>query len=146
MINKKGSTFTNWLFVIMGVAVFIIIFQASVLDEMNNLYGKNYNMGLSDDARNITGKVNSLMSSSRTQLEEGEVSTVSSNTGFWLNIVPTAKAIFSTLADFASGNFLRAIMVDKLGFPEIVPSVIIILIWASLVFIMIRIIIGGVTP
>jgi uncharacterized protein with PQ loop repeat len=145
MMNKKGSTLTNWVFVILAISLFLVIIQTQIINEMNKTYNKTFSIGLSDKATENIEALGVRASVDKAGLDDAEVSLVSE--GLTLaNIGSVAKGIFGVIADFASGSFLKTLMVDQLDIPVIVPTVITILIWLSLIFIMVRIFMRGVTP
>ncbi|MDD4363457.1 MAG: hypothetical protein PHD33_04515 [Atribacterota bacterium] len=144
-MNRKGSTLTNWVFVILAISLFLVIIQTQIIGEMNRTYNQSFNIGLSEKATENIEALGARASVDKAGLDDAEVSLVSE--GLTLaNIGSVAKGIFGVIADFASGSFLRTLMVDQLDIPEIVPTVITILIWLSLIFIMVRIFMRGVTP
>lgn len=145
MMNKKGSTLSNWVFVILGISLILVLFQSQILSPMNEMYGGNNDIGLSDDALNTINNLSTRASIGNSEVAGGSVETTSDGLT-WTESFSVAKGIFQTLSDFASGRFLRKLMVEQLDFPEIVPTVITILIWMSLIFIMIRIFLRGITP
>lgn len=143
--SKKGSTLTNWVFLILLVSVFLVLFQSEVLDPMNETYGKNHSIGLSSDASSNIEAMKSQRSSSAEEIDDAEVSRTSDGLTL-IQIGSITKNVFSTLGDFASGRFLYVLLTDQLDLPEIVAVVLTVMIWMSLVFIMIRIFMRGVTP
>ena len=144
--NKKGSTLTNWVFMIVGISLFLVLMQTQVLDEVNNIYGKNLSMGLNDEALANINKISSERELGAGQVKNADVTRDNIGGLTLLQIGSIAKGIFQTVGDFASGRFLEVLMVEQLDFPPIVPRVITILIWMSLIFIMVRIFMRGVTP
>jgi uncharacterized protein with PQ loop repeat len=143
--SKKGSTLTNWVFLILLVSVFLVLFQGEVLDPMNETYGKNYSIGLSSDASSNIESMKTQRYSSAEEINDAEVSRTTDGLTL-IQIGSIAKNVFSTLGDFANGRFLYVLLTDQLDLPEIVAIVLTIMIWMSLIFIMMRIFMRGVTP
>lgn len=145
MINKKGSTLTNWVFMILFISLFLVILQTQVLNPMNDTYGKNFSTGLSSDADSSIQNLNTITNRSSSDLDTAEVSTLSDG----LTIVQVGSisiGVWRTLRDFVNGRFLSELLTDNLDFPPIVATVLSIIILISLVFIIIRIFMRGVTP
>lgn len=144
-LNKRASTLTNWVFVILMVSLFLVLFQTEVLNPMNSMYGKNLSVGLSVDAESNIDIMKNQSSLSSTEVEGAEISKLSDG----LTIVQVGSisiSVWKTLRDFVSGRFLTELLTNNLGFPSVVANVITILIIISLVFIIIRIFMRGVTP
>jgi hypothetical protein len=144
-LNKRASTLTNWVFVILMVSLFLVLFQTQVLDPMNTMYGNNLSTGLSTDADNNIASLNAQTNRSSSELDTAEVSTLSDG----LTIVQVGSVsigVWRTLRDFVSGRFVSKLLTDNLDFPPIVATVISIIILISLVFIIVRIFMRGVTP
>lgn len=145
MINKKGSTLTNWVFVILTVSLFLVVLQSQVLDPMNTLYDKNISTGLSTDAQSSIDDISSQSDVSSSDLDSAEVSRLSDG----LTIVQVGTigiSTWRTLRDFFSGRLLSKLLTDNLDFPPVVAQVITIIILLSLIFIIVRIFMRGVTP
>ena len=145
MMNKRGSTLTNWIFVVLAVSLFLVVIQGQVLNPMNNLYSKNLSIGLNTDANSTISSIKSSSNASSADIDSSEISTVSDGVTI-LQIGAIAKRTFTTLWDFASGRFLYTLLVEQLDMPEIVATVLTIAIWISLIFVMVRIFTRGVTP
>ena len=145
ILSKKGSTLTNWVFVILMVSLFLVLLQTQVLDPMNVTYGKNLSTGISSDAYSNINNMNTITNRSSSDLDTAEVSRLSDG----LTIVQVGSisiGVWRTLKDFVCGRFLSSILTDMLDFPPIVATVLSIIILISLVFIIIRIFMRGVTP
>jgi uncharacterized protein with PQ loop repeat len=145
MRSKKGSTLTNWVFLIMGISLYLVLIQTQVLNPMNATYGKNLSIGLNDEAMANIDAIDSRRGASAGEIGDAEVKQTSEGLTF-LQIGSIAKGIFNMVGDFANGRFLETLMVDQLDFPPIVPRAITILIWMSLIFIIVRIFMRGTTP
>jgi hypothetical protein len=144
-INKKGSTLTNWVFVIVGISLFLVLFQTQVLDPMNDTYNKSFSVGLDTDAQTQIDVIDTQRASSKGELDSAEVSRLSDGITL-VQVGSVALGTFKTLGDFVSGRFLQVLLVDQLDFPPIVATVLVIMIWMSLIFIIVRIFMRGVTP
>lgn len=144
-MNNKGSTLTNWVFLILGVSLFLVIFQTQVLNEMNETYGKNLSTGLSSDAQSNINAIDNKRSGITDEINSAEVSKTSD--GLTVGAVGSiTMGMFRILGDFVSGRFLSVLLTDTLDFPATVATVLMILIWISLIFIMVRLFMRGVTP
>jgi hypothetical protein len=144
-INKKASTLTNWVFVIVGISLFLVLFQSEVLDPMNADYNKSFSVGLSTEAQTQIDKMDTQRASSKGELDSAEVSTLSDGITL-IQIGSVALGTFRTLGEFVSGSFLSTLLTEQLDFPPIVATVLTIVIWMSLIFIIVRIFMRGVTP
>lgn len=145
MINKRGSTLTNWVYIILVVSLFLVIIQSQVLSPMNKTYGKNFSIGLSDSASRAIEDISATAKSSSDDIDEAEVSKL--NDGITImQIGGIAKRTFATIWSFASGEFIRVLLMEQLDFPKEVAVVLQIMIWISLIFIIVRIFTRGVTP
>jgi hypothetical protein len=145
MINNKGSTLTNWVFIILMISLFLVLFQGEVLNPMNTMYGKNLSVGLSSDSSDTIDSISSTASSSSGDIDDAEVSTLDDGVTI-VEVGAIAKRTFGTIWDFASGRFISVLIVDQLDMPDAVATVIQVLIWMSLIFIIMRIFMRGVTP
>jgi len=143
--NKKGSTLTNWVFIILAVSLFVYLFQSEVLDPMNTTYNKSLSTGLSTDASSNIDAIGTQRSTAAGEIDDAEVTQTSEGLTL-LQIGSITKGVFNTLGDFASGRFLSILLTEQLDMPPIVARVLTILIWLSLIFIMVRIFMRGVTP
>lgn len=144
-LNNRASTLTNWIFVIMMVSLFLVLFQTQVLNPMNELYSMNLSTGLSTDADDGISSINTISNRSSSELDSAEVSTLSDG----LTIVQVGSisiGVWRTLRDFISGRFIDTLLTDNLDFPPIVATVVSILILISLVFVIVRIFMRGITP
>jgi hypothetical protein len=145
MINKRGSTLTNWVFVILAVSLFLVLFQTQVLDPMNSTYNKSLSVGLNTEAQTQIDAMKTQRASSKTELDSAEVSRLSDGITL-VQIGSVALGTFKTLGRFVDGSFLSTLLTDQLNFPPIVATVLVIMIWMSLIFIIVRIFMRGVTP
>ena len=144
-INKKGSTLTNWVFIIVGISLFLVLFQTQVLDPMNRTYNKSFSVGLDTDAESQIEVMNTQRASSKGELDSAEVSRLSDGITL-VQVGSVALGTFRTLGRFVDGSFLSTLMTNQLDFPPIVATVLTIMIWMSLIFIIVRIFMRGVTP
>lgn len=144
-LNKRGSTLTNWVFVVLMVSLFLVLFQSQVLNPMNSLYGKNLSTGLSTDADSSISTFNTQGNRSSSEIDTAEVSTLSDGLTI-VKVGSVSLGVWRTLRDFVSGRFLSKLLTDNLDFPPIVATVVSIIILISLVFIIVRIFMRGVTP
>jgi len=144
-INKKGSTLTNWVFIIVGISLFLVLFQTQVLNPMNATYNKSFSVGLDTDAESQIEVMNTQRASSKGELDSAEVSRLSDGITL-VQVGSVALGTYKTLGNFVSGRFLQVLLVDQLDFPPIVATVLVIMIWMSLIFIIVRIFMRGVTP
>jgi len=143
--DKRASTLTNWVFVIMGISLFLVLFQSQVLDEMNRTYNKSYSIGLAEQADAQIDALETQRASSAKEVGDAEISRL--NDGITLvQVGSVALGTFKTLGRFVSGEFLDNLIVRDLGMPKIVAVVLTIVIWMSLIFIIVRIFMKGVTP
>ena len=145
MMNKRGSTLTNWVFIILMISLFLVLIQSQVLTPMNSMYGKNLSIGLSSSADDMVSNINASAKSSSDDIENAEVSMLSDGITL-LQIGAIGIRTFKLIWTFASGEFIRTLLIQQLGLPEIVATVLQIMIWISLIFIIIRIFTRGVTP
>ena len=145
MMNKRGSTLTNWVFIILMISLFLVLIQSQVLTPMNSMYGKNLSIGLSSSADDMISNINASAKSSSDDIDNAEISKLSDGITL-LQIGAIAKRTFGTIWAFAGGEFIRTLLIYQLGFPEIVATVLQIMIWISLIFIIVRIFTRGVTP
>jgi hypothetical protein len=143
-MNKKGSTLTNWIFIVLSVTLFLVIFQSQLLDPMNRLYNQSLSVGLDSDAQQTISSIESTTKSSSSEIKDAEVSKLSDGLTL-IQIGSVAKRTFDTLLSFISGRFLTELLVNQLGFPKEVAVVVTILIWISLIFAVVRIFTRGVT-
>lgn len=144
-INKRASTLTNWVFVVLMVSLFLVLFQTQVLNPMNTMYSKNLSTGLSTDADSNIDNLNTQTATSSSDLDSAEVSRLSDG----LTIVQVGSisiGVWRTLRDFVNGRFISRLLTENLDFPPIVATVVSIIILISLIFIIIRIFMRGVTP
>jgi len=144
-INKKGSTLTNWVFIIVGISLFLVLFQTQVLNPMNATYNKSLSVGLAGQAQDQIEKIDTQRASAKGELDSAEVSRLSDGITL-IQIGSVALGTFRTLGDFVSGSFLSTLLTDQLDFPPIVATVLTIMIWMSLIFIIVRIFMRGLTP
>jgi hypothetical protein len=75
--NKRGSTLTNWVFVIIGISLFLVLIQSQVLDPMNRTYNKSFSIGLDTDAEDQIEVMNTQRASNKGELDSAEVSRLS---------------------------------------------------------------------
>ena len=145
MMNKRGSTLTNWVFIILMVSLFLVLIQTQVLTPMNQMYDKNLSIGLSSSADDMISNINASAKSSSDDIENAEVSMLSDGITL-LQIGAIGIRTFKLIWAFASGEFIRTLLIQQLGLPEVVATVLQIMIWISLIFIIVRIFTRGVTP
>jgi hypothetical protein len=145
MINKKGSTLTNWVFVILGISLFLVLFQTQVLDEMNSTYNKSFTMGLAEQAETQIDVIETQRTSSKGELDSAEVSRLSDGITI-VQVGSVALGTYKAIGSFISGEFLDNLIVRELGMPKQVSIVLTLMIWMSLIFIIVRIFMRGVTP
>jgi len=134
-MNNKGGTLTAWIFSIILILLFILILQGQVLDNLNEIYGSDFQTGLNTSALD---DFNSLKENSDTTLEGAEAT--SSSDGLTLKDSWTiGKSAYKTLVTFVSGNFISNLLTDILDFPPVVANTLIVMIWLSLIMIIIYI-------
>lgn len=143
--SKKASTLTNWVFIVLVVSLFLVLFQTQILDPMNTTYNQSNSIGLSYDANSTISDITTTASSSDSDIQDAEISTLSDGITI-LQIGSIAKRTFTTLWNFASGRFLYVLLVEQLDLPVVVATVLTVMIWMSLIFIIVRIFMRGVTP
>jgi hypothetical protein len=143
-MNKKGSTLTNWVFVILGVSLFLIIMQTYVLNPMNATYGNNLSVGLATQAQDNVDNITGVTSSSDDLINDAEVSKLSDGLTI-LEIGAIGINVYKTLWQFADGSFINT-LTKQLDLPDEVGVVIYILILISLIFVIVRIFTRGITP
>jgi len=143
--GKQGSTLTNWVFVILIISLFLVILQGQVLTPMNEMYGNNLTVGgLSDTGSSTITDISAVASSSHDDITNAEISTLSDGVTI-VEVGAIAKRTFTTIWDFASGEFL-SVLFSQMDLPTEVATVITIMIWLSLIFIIVRIFTRGVSP
>ena len=134
-MNKKGGTLTAWIITITCILLFAIILQSQIIDPMNRDYSKNYSTGIdTSELKNIQA----LKTNASNTLENSEVAT----SAYGLSLLSTwavGKTTYQTILGFINGNFINYIVVGILGFPEIVSTIIVVLIWISIIMIIIYI-------
>ncbi len=145
MINKKGSTLTNWVTMILAISLFLVLFQSQVLDGMNTAYGKNFSIGLNADAQSNIDTLNTQQKVSSSDLDSAEVSKLSDGITL-VQVGSISIGVWRTIRDFVSGRFLSELLTNNLGLPPVVATVLTILILISLIFVIVRIFMRGVTP
>jgi hypothetical protein len=112
---------------------------------MNRTYNKSFSVGLDTDAESQIEVMNTQRASSKGELDSAEVSRLSDGITL-VQVGSVALGTYKTLGNFISGRFLQVLLVDQLDFPPIVATVLVIMIWMSLIFIIVRIFMRGVTP
>lgn len=134
-MNKKGGTLTAWIITITCILLFAIILQSQIIDPMNRDYSKNYSTGIDTSELN---NIQALKTNASNTLENSEVAT----SVYGLSLLSTwavGKTTYQTILGFINGNFINYIVVGILGFPEIVSTIIVVLIWISIIMIIIYI-------
>ena len=137
--DKRAESMTGWfqgvLLTLLIVAVIgIAILGGSGSGGLNDMYGKNYSTGISTSA---IDSFTSTINNGNDLVNGGEVEQTNSG----LSLTQTwsvTKGIFSLLASFFTGSFLYNLLVNILGFPSIVGSVIQILFLGSLILLIVR--------
>jgi hypothetical protein len=133
--NKTGGTLTNWIFVIAGVLLFLVILQSQILDPMNEKYSKDFQTGLDTSSLD---ELTSLKDTSDTTIEGAEAESTAD--GLTLKDAWTiGKSTYKTITSIISGTFISNILTDIMGFPPVVAKVLVVLIWLSLIMIIIYI-------
>lgn len=143
--SKRGSTLTNWVMMIMAISLFLVLFQSQVLDGMNRTYGKNFSIGLNTDAQTNIETMQTQQQVSSSDLDTAEVSKLSDGITL-VQVGSVSLGVWRTIRNFVSGRFLSELLTNNLGLPEQVATVLTILILISLVFVIVRIFMRGVTP
>jgi hypothetical protein len=134
MINKKGSTLTNWIFTIILILLFVVIFQSQILTPMNVTYNKTYETGLDTSGLD---DFTQLKQTSHTTIQGAEATQTSD--GLTLKDSWTiGKGAYGTIINFIDGSFINN-LVAMLDMPSIIGTVFTILIWISLIMIIIYI-------
>lgn len=134
MINKKGSTLTNWTFSIIILLVFLVILQTQVLTPMNNIYNKSLETGLNTSGLD---SFESLIGEQHTTLEGAEATQTAE--GLTLKDAWTVgKGSYNTIVGFISGNFFHNLM-DMMDLPPFLATILTLLVWISLIMIIIYI-------
>jgi hypothetical protein len=134
MINKRGSTLTNWVFVIVGVLLMVIILQNEVIDPMNSIYGQNFSTGLNTSA---FSSFQQLKTTSHNEISGAEVSSTADGltlTSAW----SVGKGVYNTIVAFIDGTFIYN-LTSMMDLPIIVAQTLVVLIWLSLILIIIYI-------
>jgi len=134
MMNKRGSTLTNWTFAIIIMLVFLVILQTQVLTPMNEMYNKSLETGLDTSGlSNFEG----LIGEQHETLEGAEATQTAE--GLTLKDAWTVgKGSYSTLVGFISGSFFHNLM-DMMDLPPFLATILTLLIWISLIMIIIYI-------
>lgn len=145
MINKRGSTLTNWIVAILAISLFLVLFQTQILNDMNTTYGKNFSVGLSTDAQNNIDTLNTQQEVSSSDIDDAEVSKLSDGVTI-VQVGSVSIGVWRTIRDFVSGRFLSELLTNNLGLPQVVATVLTILLLISLIFVIVRIFMRGVTP
>ena len=134
-MNKRGGTLTNWVFVISLVLLFLVILQTAVLAPMNTIYSSNLSTGLDTSGLD---SIQALKTTAHTEIEGAEATQTAE--GLTLKSAWTVgKGVYGTIVNFVSGNFINVLLTDTLDFPPIVASILVVLIWISLIMIIIYI-------
>jgi hypothetical protein len=103
---------------------------------MNTIYNQSFETGL--DTTHLD-ELESLRKTTHTEVMGSEV--VQTNEG--LSIVSSIKilrGVLRVLGNFIGGSFIYNLTVNVLGFPAIVATVLVIIIWISLILIIIALV------
>ena len=134
-MNNRGGTLTNWIFVIALVLLMIFLVQSQILDPMNEIYNSSYQTGMNTSGLD---DIQDLKETSHSEIEGAEVT--QTDDGLSLKSAWTVgKATYSTIVGFVNGNFINNLLTNTLDFPPIVATILVVLIWISLILIIIYI-------
>jgi len=103
--DRRGSTLTNWVYVILAISLFLVLIQTQVLNPMNETYNKSISVGLSTDAQTNIDIFEDRAKSSSDDIENAEVSQLSDGITL-LEIGAVAKRTYDALLGFVSGRFI----------------------------------------
>jgi len=137
--NRKAESMTGWFQGILLLLLIISVVSLSILGGshtggLNEMYDKNLSTGLSTEAINT---FESTVTDKGSVIEGGEVEQTSSGLSLKQTWSAT-KGIFSLLSGFFTGTFLSNLLVNILGFPIIVGTVVQIIFLGGLIFLIIR--------
>ncbi len=134
MINKKASSLTAWVFGIIIILILLVVIQNEVLNPMNSMYNKSFEIGLNTSS--LTSFSN-LKNTGHTEVGGAVVET--DGNGLTAKSAWTiGKGIYNTLADFVSGGFIENVFA-MLDLPPYFAQYVIVLIWISLILIVVYI-------
>jgi len=132
-MNKKGYSFSGWVEVILIVVLFLGVFTG-VVNEMNRMYGVDFDLGGISDTYNATDlAMTNYVDSSTDKILEGEPET--SSDGLTLKTSwGIMTGISSVVWNFFSGGFIERILVDWIKLPSEVGRTVRILFVLSIIF------------
>lgn len=133
MINKKGASFSSWTTGILLVLLFVVVFTTQVLVPMNATYDEEFSTGIDtsslDDFEAARQAADAKISNSTVvQTDQGLSLTETWSIG---------KIVYNAITSFLTGEFVDNLLVDTMGLPAVVGTVVRILFLMSLIFIII---------
>jgi len=134
MAGSMQSWIEAVLLIVLTVGVMVLL-----ITDMNELYGKNYQIeGL--DTSSLQSQIEELSNSSAQQIRTGEVTFwgglgMSLSTS-WAVILSTAQLLWG----FLSGNFINVIIVQYMGLPTIVAVVFRSLYFIAVMFLILKVV------
>jgi len=130
IMDKRGATLTNWVFVIMLVLTFLIVLQTSILSPMNSIYNQSLETGLNTS---YLDEFTSLKTNTDTVVGGAEATQTSD--GLTLKDSWTVGlAVYKSLTGFLDGSFLETLLTDTLDLPDFIAPTLTVMIWLSLIF------------
>ena len=133
-MNKKAeATFGGWTTAVLLVLLAIVIVTTQILTPMNTTYNQTFSVGIDTSA---ISDFEATRQSADAKLSNSTVEQTSeglSLTEAW----SIGKIIYNAVASFLTGGFIDNLLVNILGLPAIVGTVMRILFLMSLIFIII---------
>jgi len=134
MINKKAAaTFGGWTTAVLLVLLAIVIVTTQILTPMNSTYNQSFSVGLDtsaiDDFEASRQASDSILSTSTVEQTSDGLSLKEA----W----GVGKIIYNAIVSFLTGGFIDNLLVNILGLPAIVGTIVRILFLMSLIFIII---------
>lgn len=135
ILNKKGTSLTNWIFSIILILLLVGTLQESVLSSMNEKYNQSFQTGLNTSALR---ELHLLRQVTHRELEIAEVQQTAEGLTL-LSIWTITRGIYGTIINFIDGTFLNTLLTNILLLPPEVSLTLTLMIWISLVLIIIYI-------
>jgi len=130
------ASFEGWTKTVALTMLFVVLLGL-VIGTMNGMYGETFSIGLDTSAIESGGSLHTATISADGQIADGEVT--QQDAGLSLSSSwSVAKGIYSMLVGVFTGNWIHTIIVDMMQLPSAVALVIMMLYWASLIFIVIK--------
>jgi len=133
-MNKKGdASFSAWTTGILLILLLVALVSTQILDPMNTTYNQTFSTGINTSAINNFEETRQIadakISNSTVEQTDGGLSL----TEVW----SIGKITYNTLVSVLTGGFVENLLVNILGFPAIVGTVVRIIFLLSLIFIII---------